>query len=41
VFGINHKWSYRLMPLLGSFDSFLGGVILVRPIRAILIWLLF
>src|SRR5271156_7189758 len=40
VFGIGHDLAYRLMPLLGSFDIFLGVGMLVYPIRAIPVWLI-
>lgn len=41
VFGINHEWSYRLMPIVGSCDVLLGIAMLVRPVRAIPMWLVF
>jgi hypothetical protein len=40
VFGIGREWAYRLMPIVGSMDIFLGIVMLFYPNRAILLWLL-
>ena len=39
VFGIGHDMAYKLMPVLGSFDILLGLIMLVKPIRAIALWL--
>lgn len=39
VFGIGQDLAYRLMPLVGSFDIFLGILILVYPVRVIPAWL--
>jgi hypothetical protein len=40
LFGISHDLSYRLMPVLGSFDILLGIIFLFKPVRAIASWLL-
>jgi hypothetical protein len=39
VFGIGHDLSYRLMPILGSFDILVGVLMLAYPMRAIPAWL--
>jgi hypothetical protein len=39
VFGINHDWAFRLMPITGAFDILLGIIMLIRPMRAIALWL--
>ncbi|MDQ6845914.1 MAG: hypothetical protein M3Z92_16475 [Bacteroidota bacterium] len=39
VFGISHDLSFRLMPLLGALDIFLGLIILFYPLRIALLWL--
>lgn len=39
VLGIGHDMAYKLMPVLGSFDILLGLIMLVKPIRAIALWL--
>src|ERR1700734_2260297 len=39
VFGIGHDLAYRLMPVVGTFDTGMGIAMLVYPIRAIPIWL--
>ena len=39
VFGIGKIWAYKLMPILGGFDIALGTIMLIKPIRAIVIWL--
>ncbi|HEX4374948.1 MAG TPA: hypothetical protein VHZ50_16710, partial [Puia sp.] len=41
VFGIGRDTALTLMPWLGSFDIILGLIMLVYPIRAIPIWLVF
>ena len=38
VVGIDHEWAYRLMPIVGTVDVFLGILMLARPMRAILVW---
>ena len=40
VFGIGHDLAYRLMPVLGSFDIFMGVLILVYPVRLVPLWLI-
>lgn len=40
VFGIGHDMAFRLMPILGSVDVVLGIIVLAKPIRAIVLWLL-
>lgn len=40
VFGIGQNLAYRLMPLIGALDIFLGIAMLFFPIRAIAGWLL-
>src|ERR1700760_1096985 len=39
VFGIDKVWSYKLMPVLGSFDIALGILVLIKPLRVIAVWL--
>jgi hypothetical protein len=39
VFGIGRTAAYRLMPLVGVVDIFLGVLMLLRPMRAIAGWL--
>ena len=39
VFGIGSGLAYRLMPFVGAFDILLGILMLVRPMRIILLWL--
>ncbi len=39
VFGIDKLWAYKLMPVLGAFDILLGLLILVKPYRVIVLWL--
>ena len=41
VFGIGHNLAYRLMPVLGTADIVMGLMMLVYPIRAIAMWLVF
>jgi hypothetical protein len=39
VAGIPERWAYKLMPVVGSFDIFLGFLVLLKPIRAVLIYM--
>ncbi len=39
VFGIGQSLAYKLMPLVGSFDVFMGIMLLIYPLRAIPAWL--
>jgi len=39
VVGIPESWAYKLMPVVGSVDIFLGFLVLLRPIRAALIYM--
>jgi hypothetical protein len=39
VVGIPERWAWRLEPLVGSFDIFLGFLVLLKPIRAALIYM--
>jgi len=39
VVGIPEPWAYRLMPVTGSVDIFLGFLVLLRPIRAALLYM--
>jgi uncharacterized membrane protein YphA (DoxX/SURF4 family) len=39
LFGISKTIAYQLMPVLGSVDILLGIFLLMRPIRAIAVWL--
>jgi hypothetical protein len=39
VVGIPERWAYRLMPVVGGVDIFLGFLVLIRPIRAALIYM--
>ena len=34
--GIPERWAYRLMPLVGSVDIFMGFLVLLKPVRAAL-----
>jgi hypothetical protein len=40
LFGIDKVHAYHLMPLLGSVDIMLGFILLLKPIRAIAVWLI-
>ena len=39
VVGIPPVWAYKLMPLTGSVDIFLGLLVLLKPIRAALLYM--
>jgi hypothetical protein len=39
LIGIPERWAYRLMPLVGSVDIFLGLLVLLKPIRAALLYM--
>jgi hypothetical protein len=39
LFGINKPTAYLLMPVLGMVDILLGLILLIKPIRAIAVWL--
>jgi hypothetical protein len=39
VVGIPESWAYRLMPVTGSVDIFLGFLVLLKPIRAALLYM--
>jgi hypothetical protein len=39
VVGISEAWAYKLMPLTGSVDIFLGFLTLLKPIRAALLYM--
>src|SRR5262245_23404002 len=39
VVGIPERWAFRLMPVVGSVDIFLGFLLLLKPIRAVLIYM--
>lgn len=39
VVGIPEAWAYRLMPVTGSADIFLGFLVLLRPVRAALLYM--
>ncbi len=39
LFGIGKAAAYQLMPVLGSLDILLGIILLIRPVRAIAVWL--
>lgn len=39
VFGIGHDMAFRLMPVVGSVDILLGLTMLIKPVRAIALWL--
>jgi hypothetical protein len=39
VVGIPPEWAYRLMPLTGGVDIFLGSLVLLKPIRAALLYM--
>jgi hypothetical protein len=39
VLGIPPEWAYKLMPLTGSVDIFLGCLVLLKPIRAALLYM--
>jgi len=41
LIGIGKATAYQLMPVLGSVDILLGIILLIRPIRAIAVWLIF
>src|SRR6266508_6623231 len=35
VVGIPERWAYRLMPVVGSADIFLGLLVLLKPVRIV------
>jgi hypothetical protein len=37
--GIPERWAYRLMPLVGSLDIFLGFLVLLKPLRIVLLYM--
>ncbi len=37
--GIPEPWAYRLMPLTGGVDIFLGFLVLFKPLRAALLYM--
>ena len=37
--GIPERWAYKLMPVVGSFDPFMGLLVLLKPIRAALLYM--
>jgi hypothetical protein len=39
VLGIPPAWAYKLMPLTGSVDIFLGLLVLLKPVRAALLYM--
>ena len=39
VVGIPERWAYRLMPVVGSVDIFLGFLVLLRPVRGALLYM--
>ena len=39
VVGIPEPWAYRLMPLTGGVDIFLGFLVLLKPVRAALLYM--
>jgi hypothetical protein len=39
VAGIPPEWAYKLMPLTGGVDIFLGFLVLLRPVRAALLYM--
>lgn len=39
VVGIPERWAYKLMPVVGSVDIFLGFLVLLKPIRAALVYM--
>ena len=39
VLGIPEPWAYKLMPVTGSVDIFLGFLVLLKPIRAALLYM--
>ena len=39
VVGIPERWAYKLMPVVGSVDIFLGFLVLLKPIRAALLYM--
>jgi hypothetical protein len=39
VVGIPESWAYKLMPVVGSVDIFLGFLVLLRPVRGALLYM--
>ncbi len=39
VAGIPERWAYRLMPVVGSVDIFLGVLVLLKPLRIVLLYM--
>ena len=39
VVGIPPEWAYKLMPLTGGVDVFLGFLVLLKPVRAALLYM--
>jgi len=38
--GISETWAYRLMPLVGTMDIGLGLLLILRPMRIVIIWMM-
>ena len=41
LFGIPEAWAWRLMPVVGVVDVAVGGLTLIQPIRAVLLYMTF
>lgn len=39
VVGIPDRWAWRLMPAVGSFDIFVGLLVLLKPVRLALLYM--
>jgi hypothetical protein len=39
LIGIPERWAYRLMPLVGGVDIFLGLLVLLKPLRLVLLYM--
>src|ERR1700712_240744 len=40
VFGIGKSMAYQIMPFVGMIDILLGVLLLIKPVRAIAVWLI-
>jgi hypothetical protein len=41
LFGIPEPWAWRLMPVIGTVDITVGGLTLIRPVRAVVLYMTF
>jgi hypothetical protein len=41
LFGIPEPWAWKLMPVIGTVDIAVGGLTLIRPVRAVVLYMTF